>query len=209
MAGESPSLLSTTERFQHGLFYTGMSSGADHGHDSADHLFFHMDKGGGKASKGSATVDAVTLHRHVDYYFQPGDRYGERESNQLNWLNNPQGGELMLQRRLEADLISYIMLSEYDKETIIARLHKRGIYTAPNGKPLEEYLVTTKPANQDVDFGPCCRRRVRPGALAPRTQRTNPQPGCHRLVGGRSRGPWLAPVRRVESPHRSPWRYPR
>jgi hypothetical protein len=154
MAGESSSILSSTERFQHGLWFPGMSSGADHGHDSADHMFLHMDKGGSKGSSGSVVIDAVTLHRNVDYYFQPGDRYGERESNQLNWLNGPSGGELMLQRRFEADQMNYIRLSSYDRDKVIKDLHAKGIYTAPNGKPLEEFLLEEKPSVMPpVDFG--------------------------------------------------------
>ncbi|HET9667224.1 MAG TPA: hypothetical protein VFP09_10725 [Desertimonas sp.] len=154
ISNESPTLMSTTERFQNGIFITGMSSGKDHKHDSADHLFLTMDKGGNSGTSGSATIDAVTLHRHVDYYYQPGDSYGERQSNQLNWLNSPGHGELMMQRRFEADLITYVRLSDSDRTALIKKLNARGITTAPNGKPLEEFLLDYTPQKfPPTDFG--------------------------------------------------------
>jgi hypothetical protein len=122
--------------------------------DSADNLFMTMNGG---ISSGSAVVDAVTLHRNVDYYYRNHDSYGERGSDQLNWLNSPGGGEMMIQRRFEADLFSYIKLSSDDRNLMIDKLHKKGIFTAPNGKPIEEYLVdssTYGPTLTPADFGP-------------------------------------------------------
>ena len=71
----------------------------------------------------------------------------------MNWLNKPGSGELMMQRRLEADLMSYIVLSSYERDDMIQKLHKRGIFTAPNGKPIEDFLVTSKPPYTPVSFG--------------------------------------------------------
>ena len=153
-AGESPSIMSTTERFQHGVWITGMSSGADHYHDSADHLFLTMDRSGSYGSTGSASINALTLHRHVDYYYYPGDSFGDRKSDQLNWLNSPGHGELMMQRRLEADLMWYVILSSSDRQSLINKLHKRGITHAPNGMLLEDFIVDYKPSGKPtVDFG--------------------------------------------------------
>ena len=152
--GESPSVMSTTERFQHGIFITGMSSGDDHGKDSADNLFFTLYKSKSSKGDGSAVVDPVAMHRHTDYYFREGDRFGARESDQLNWLNKPvDGGEMMIQRRFEMDLFSYVVLSEPGRTDLIKKLHGRGITTAPNGKPLEDFLVTSPPSFYSVDFG--------------------------------------------------------
>ena len=150
MTQEHPGLMATTERWQHGMFYNGMSSVADHGHDSADHLFLRMSKDNTSSSQGTLIMDPVMIHRQVDYYWQPHDTYGERphahNSDQLNWLTPgslQSGNELMIKRRLEATLWGHVILTASERQEYIDRLHKEGVTHAPNGMLLEDFFVTT------------------------------------------------------------------
>ena len=127
LTGENPGLMATTERWSHGFFFFGMSSVQDHPHDSADHLFLRMSKSSGSPGQRHAVFDPVAIHRHVDYYWQPHDSYGERQSDQLNWLKvgNPNSSnELMIQRRLEIDLWGHVVV--------------RRAGTLPVARPVEE-----------------------------------------------------------------------
>jgi hypothetical protein len=146
LSGETPGLMATTERWKNGMFYKGKSSTADHGHDSADHMFLTMKKGGGSFSGSRHLfVDPVAVHRQVDYYWQPGDSFGDRQSDNLNFLKpgSPGGGnELMLKRRFEPDMWGRVTLDSATKANLISKLHKRGITHAPNGMLLEDFLVT-------------------------------------------------------------------
>jgi hypothetical protein len=156
LSGETPGIMSTTERFQNGIFITGMSSGDDHKHDSADHLFLTLDKSGSMShGTWSLVIDPVALHRHTGYYFRPGDSYGSRESDNLNWLNKPSdGGEMMVSRRLGPDAVSYIRVSSDERQMLLDRLHKKGITTLPDGRPIEDFIVTATPAEiPPVNFG--------------------------------------------------------
>jgi hypothetical protein len=97
-------------------------------------------------SSGHAVFDPVAIHRHVDYYWQPSDSFGTRQSNQLNWLNNPAAGgsnELMLSRRIDPSLWGHIVVSEPSRSQWIKKLHAKGITKAPNGQSLEDFFVTT------------------------------------------------------------------
>ena len=156
--GEQIGFMATTERWQHGFMYVGMSSGADHHHDAADNMFLRMSKA--TSTSGTQTLfDPVVIHRHVDYYYRLGDSYGDRGSDQLNWLNSPKVGgsnELMIQRRLEASLIGRVALSHGERDALIAKLKKKGITHAPNGMTLEDFFVTSgTPLNfgTPVSFG--------------------------------------------------------
>ncbi len=145
MTGETPGLLSTTERWQHGLWYIGMSSAGDHPHDAADNMFLRMAKSISPSSN-RALVDAVAMHRHVDYYYRTGDSFGDRDSNQLSWLNNPATGgsnELMVQRRLETEALGRVYLSDGERTALIKKLHAKGVTHAPNGQLIEDFIVTT------------------------------------------------------------------
>lgn len=149
--GDQIGLMSSSERWQHGLMYVGMSSAGDHPKDAADHMFLRMsDKS--TSSGNQVHIDPVVLHRHVDYYYQLGDNYGNRGSDQLNWLNTPKIGgtnELMVQRRIEASLIGRVYLESYKREQIIKSLHAKGITQAPNGMPLEDFFA---PSGTAVPF---------------------------------------------------------
>ena len=143
LTGENPGLMATTERWSHGMFYSGMSSVADHGHDSADHLFLRMSKSTSTSSQ-HLVFDPVVIHRHTDYYWQPHDSFGTRQSNQLNWLSPGSIGssnELMIQRRLEPDMWGHVVMNEPNRSNLIAKLKKKGITKAPNGQSLEDFIL--------------------------------------------------------------------
>jgi len=147
VSGENPGLMATTERWSHGLFYFGMSSTADHGHNSADHLFLRMSKKNTTNQTHTLILDPVAIHRHVGYYWQPNDSYGSRQSNQLNWLDPGNGvdnssNELMIQRRLEPDVWGHVIMSSSERSSMIKELHAQGVTHAPNGLPLEDFFVT-------------------------------------------------------------------
>jgi hypothetical protein len=147
VSGENPGLMATSERWSHGLFYYGMSSDADHGHDSADHLFLRMSKKNSTNQTHTLILDPVAIHRHVGYYWQPHDSYGSRQSNQLNWLDPGSGvdnssNELMIQRRLEPDVWGHVIMSAEERSKMISKLHKQGVTHAPNGQLLENFFVT-------------------------------------------------------------------
>ena len=158
--GVTPGLMATTERWAHGYFFFGMSSTSDHSRDSADHLFLRMSKSTSIGS-GHLVMDPVAIHRHVDYYWQPSDSFGARQSNQLNWLNSPSPGgsnELMISRRLGPEIWGNVVISEPGRTDLIKKLQAKGITKAPNGQSLEDFFVTTgspgKLPKGDPDFGP-------------------------------------------------------
>ncbi|HEY9378969.1 MAG TPA: hypothetical protein VIQ02_17980 [Jiangellaceae bacterium] len=152
LSGESTGLLSTVDRFRNGIFTTGESSGADHGYESAQRVYFTARRSG--KTHGGATwmvTDPVAIHRHTDYHWQKGDSMGERPTNNLGWLTLAQAGglgggggrnEMMLKRRFEPELWGRVTTDSDKRKRIIDELHKRGITHAPNGMLLEDFIVT-------------------------------------------------------------------
>ena len=142
----SPGLMASTERFSNGMFFFGMSSQSDHSHDSANRLFLRASKSGSHSSHGGAimVLNPVTMHRLVDYYWQPNDSFGDRNSNNLNFLNmgSPgSGNEMMIKRRVDARLWGRVLLASQTRDNLIAKLHKQGITHAPNGQLLEDFFI--------------------------------------------------------------------
>jgi hypothetical protein len=144
LKGENPGALSTVERWQSGLFFYGMSSVADHANDAAGHMFLRMTNST-SISSNHLVMDAVMLHRQLDYYWRPGDTYGKRQSDNLGWLHSAKSGggnEMMLQRRIEPKMMSHVVVgSAAEKAKIIADLKAAGITEAPNGRPLDDFFV--------------------------------------------------------------------
>ena len=158
----TPGLMSTNERWSSGLWHTGKSSEADHTRDSAEYLFMRPYKHASHSSGGSwyMITPADTMHRFVDYYYQPDDAFGKRAVDNTVWLDLPSTGgssEIMVKKRVETELFGRILApSEGARQQMIKRLKDWGRPKAPNGAEWEDFITAGTLDSASViepDFG--------------------------------------------------------
>jgi hypothetical protein len=143
LKGENTGIMSTTERWQAGLFFYGMSSVSDHANDAANNVFMRMTNSSSIGS-GHAVLDAAQVHRSTGFYWRPNDTFGKRQSDNLNWLHSASasgGNEIMLKRRVGPEMMSHVVVNSTEKAKLIKDLNAAGITKAPNGKSLDDFFV--------------------------------------------------------------------
>ena len=150
LATEDGGLLSSRERFQRGLIFTGMSTATDFGTGGADSVFMRLATGGGGSA--SVEVDHSELGRFDVYAFN-SDQYGRAGDGnrgsrmRLSDLEQVQvegrlssSNETMLRRTVPRASIRHVEVDTASaKKTLIERLQKRGV-TEVNGVPLDELI---------------------------------------------------------------------
>lgn len=150
-------LLSSQERFNKGIFTTGMSTERDFGTGGADYVFIRAvpESAGDQAVhfySAYLLINPEVLNR-TDWFAYHYDSYGTTEPQSFDVRPSPEdfltsqrefftpGNEIMMRRGIPTEMISGVVVDdEYSKSNIITNLQEVGIKEV-NGVPLDKFII--------------------------------------------------------------------
>lgn len=155
LATPDSGLLSSRERYQRGLFVSGMSTSRDFETGGADSVFLRLattdpaDLTQGY-DRWTFQVDPSEMGR-LDAYFFNSDNYGRAASDRRQTVAEiadtvrrgrlESDNEIMMQRQVSRSAIRRVVANtESDRTELLRRLRARGLEEI-NGVPLDEYVV--------------------------------------------------------------------
>lgn len=163
MTGKTPGLLSGADRNKAGIFTTNIngSQTTDSNNGGANRVFFRARTQTVANSSSSIVMDVQQAHRQLDYYFQGGfDAWGLRKEG-ANWGflyftgdgkkgigNTNTTNEILFKRGTEAQSWGRIIVTSERRTRLLKELSAQGVTHAPNGMPIEEFIVTEVKADQ-------------------------------------------------------------
>jgi hypothetical protein len=152
----SGALMSSTDRYNHGIHATGQSTSADISNGAGDYIFL-----GRQMANNGESLETLDNPQSMRIYFPPeliasstdwyqanGDSWGNLATRQPNITATDQNGnpwssghEVMIRDRLPLSL-SIVSVSGYERDAIIAELQKAGM-TEIDGVPIEDIVIAS------------------------------------------------------------------
>lgn len=156
ITGAHPGLLSTYQRWTHGIHASGMSSSADMASGAGDFLYTKTlhDTSGLAEGGNSVGINAKAALKRIDVYGNQSD-----QGNGHHQLSSPPAFDLMKGSPYEIQFKHGVPLSEWshiniasesERQKLIKRLIEHGI-TKINGIPLENFILTSGMKIPEID----------------------------------------------------------
>jgi hypothetical protein len=146
MSGPNPAIISTYNRWHHGIHKGGMSSSSDINSGSGDYVYTKPVHGPVSASGFSIGIDAKKALARLDVYGNQSDKGdGERGANagKVHDLMKGNPYEIMFRNHIPISDWTHVSVSSAAaKKELVDRLTEKGILQI-NGIPLNQFIITS------------------------------------------------------------------